>query len=123
MQLSSAENTAEYQIRSYKPGSFQVNEEIYHSSLIISANNLIADSLPESFQELTPSLCQKIIALKPNILLLGTGVSQHFLPIDLQQLFLNANIGVETMSTSAACRTFQVLSSEGRNVVAALFIR
>jgi uncharacterized protein len=52
--------------------------------------------------------------------IIGTGERQHFLPPLLMMEFHGQGIGAEVMSTAAACRTFNVLVSEGRNVVAAL---
>lgn len=56
----------------------------------------------------------------PEVLLIGTGQTQHFLPSHITQPLLDIGIGVETMSTYAAARTYNILMSEGRRVVAAL---
>lgn len=56
----------------------------------------------------------------PEILLVGTGRRQHFLPPALLGPLLAAGIGVETMDTQAASRTYNILMAEGRRVVAAL---
>jgi len=53
-------------------------------------------------------------------LLLGTGASQVFPPIEVRRAFLDANVGLEPMDTGAACRTYNVLLGEGRPVAAAL---
>jgi uncharacterized protein len=58
--------------------------------------------------------------LKPEIVLIGTGSKQIFLPPELMMFFYSRNTGFEVMTTDAACRTFNVLASEGRKVVAAL---
>jgi len=60
--------------------------------------------------------------LKPDVLLIGTGATHVFLSLDIYGDLINQGIGVEVMSTSAACRTFNALSAEGRHVVAALLI-
>jgi len=56
----------------------------------------------------------------PEILLIGTGARQHFLAPALLRPLLAAGIGVETMDTQAASRTYNILMAEGRRVVAAL---
>ena len=61
-----------------------------------------------------------IFEMKPEVVLLGTGAKQVFLPPQLMMQFYNKGIGIEVMTTDAACRTFNVLVSEGRNVLAAL---
>jgi len=55
----------------------------------------------------------------PEVLLVGTGERQHFLPAATLAPLLRAGIGVETMDTQAAARTYNILMAEGRNVVAA----
>lgn len=63
-----------------------------------------------------------VFDLLPEVVLIGTGKSQHFLPVNTQKLFFQRNLGFEVMTTDAACRTFNVLASEGRKVVAALIL-
>ena len=53
-------------------------------------------------------------------LLLGTGITQVFPPLELRRAFLDSNIGLDIMTTGAACRTYNVLLAEGRPVGAAL---
>jgi uncharacterized protein len=63
-----------------------------------------------------------LVKMSPKVLLLGVGEKSQILPQDLLDPFINAGIGVEVMTTGAACRTYNVLMAEGRNVVAALII-
>lgn len=56
----------------------------------------------------------------PEVLLIGTGKDQRFLPSHMTQGLLKMGIGVETMSTQAAARTYNILMAEGRKVIAAL---
>jgi uncharacterized protein len=51
---------------------------------------------------------------------MGTGERQVFLAPELLMVFYRQSVGIEVMNTQAACRTFNVLVSEDRNVVAAL---
>jgi uncharacterized protein len=62
------------------------------------------------------------LELNPQILLLGTGKTHCFPPAELMGAVLKQNVGLEVMTTDAACRTYNVLVSEGRSVVAALII-
>jgi uncharacterized protein len=52
----------------------------------------------------------------------GSGPRQQFVQPGLYRCLIDARIGVETMDTAAACRTYNVLASEGRSVVAALIV-
>ncbi|QJR11385.1 hypothetical protein DSM104443_02460 [Usitatibacter rugosus] len=75
-----------------------------------------------SIAQLAPEHVQQVLAAKPEIVLLGSGARFAFPdPAVLAPLYA-ARIGVEVMDTPAACRTFNILASEGRNVVAALVV-
>ncbi len=123
MSLTLDDNQAKYQIRAYKPGFIQINETTFTHSLIISPTQLITDWAPQSLAE----LCAKHLVitgnLKPTVLLIGTGATLTFPSLETYGDLLNQGIGVEIMDTSAACRTYNALSSEERNVVAALIIK
>jgi len=58
----------------------------------------------------------------PEIILLGTGQQWQMLSAEKLMLFYEKNIGVEIMTTDSACRTFNILASEGRHVIAGLVI-
>ncbi|MDR3491803.1 MAG: Mth938-like domain-containing protein [Gammaproteobacteria bacterium] len=123
MSLTLDDNNANYQIRAYKPGFIQVNETTFTHSLIISATQLITDWAPQTLQELKAEHLSIIKELKPAVLLIGTGATLKFPSLDIYGELLNQGIGVEIMDTSAACRTYNALASEERNVMAALIIK
>lgn len=116
-------NLSTYQIKAYKPGSLRINEDIFTHSIIITPHQLIKDWPPQVITDVSAPSLLPIVALKPDILLIGTGSQLVFLPVDVYGDLINQGIGVEIMDTSAACRTFNALSSENRNVAAALIIR
>lgn len=117
------ENSAKYQIRAYKPGFLQINETIFTHSVILTADKVIENWAPQLIEELTPDALQAAAALKPDILLIGTGSQLVFLAPTIYGELINQGIGVEIMDTRAACRTFNALTSENRRVAAALIIR
>jgi uncharacterized protein len=123
MPLDLDENHAKYQIRAYQPGTIRVNDKTLTTSVIVMPNALIEDWPPQTAAELTPQSLANIANYKPDILLIGTGATHVLLPIDIYGDLINQGIGVEVMNTSAACRTYNALSAEGRNVVAALIIK
>lgn len=123
MSLIIDDNHAAYQIRAYQPGSIQVNDQILHKSVIISPNKLIENWAPQTFAELTKKHLAIIIELSPAIVLLGTGSTIQFPSADIYGDLINAGIGVEIMDTHAACRTYNALTAEDRNVVGALIIK
>ena len=58
----------------------------------------------------------------PEVVLIGTGRQQHLLPPALMRQLIARRIGWEVMDTAAACRTYNILAGEGRQVLAALMI-
>jgi uncharacterized protein len=117
------ENQSAYQIRAFKPGTIQINDKILDRSVIITPSQLIENWQPQNVQELTAESLAPVASLKPDILLIGTGSTMVLIAVEIYGALINQGIGVEIMDTSAACRTFNALSAENRNVAAALLIR
>ncbi len=74
----------------------------------------------ERHEALTAAHFEAVLALEPEVVVFGSGARLRFAPPALLRALLERRIGVETMDTAAACRTFNVLAGEGRLVVAAL---
>lgn len=111
-----------YRIHAYQPGTITVNHTPYTHSLIITPDQLIPHWPPHSLENLTPEHLDILLALRSEIILLGTGI-QFKMPTAAQLAPLyQQKRGVECMDTGAACRTYTVLASEGRHVIAALLI-
>jgi uncharacterized protein len=109
-------------VRRYGDGYIVINEQTIDTSAIVSPDTLDTDWPPESFGELQAQHLQPLLAMEPDVVLLGTGRSQHFPPPELVAPLYRAGIGVEIMDTPAACRTFNILMNEGRKVVAGLLM-
>lgn len=122
MQLTRDHNLERHIIQSYEPGCITIDEKKYTRSLVLSPSQLIANWPPQSLSELTQDHLKIIIDARPSLLLLGTGIRFNRPPASLLAPLYEARIGVECMDTGAACRTYIVLSAEGRNVVTALLI-
>lgn len=123
MPLTLDENSAAYQIRAYTPGQIRINDQFYQTSIIIAPDKLIENWPPQRISELTHEHFAVITELRPAILLIGTGSRLEFPPMEMYGDLINAGIGVEIMDTRAACHTYNVLTAEQRNVVAALIIQ
>ncbi len=117
-----AEDINVYKITSYGDAHFQVKEKIIDSNLIISKHRLIENWLAEGYPHLTSQHLDPIIAWQPEIIVLGTGKTLHFPTQALTAYVISKNIGFEVMDTGAACRSYNLLVSEGREVVACLFL-
>ena len=107
-------------IRSVSSEGIQVVDQVYAGSLILSADRLVEDWAVEVFQDLDEDAFDPVFALNPEVVLLGTGAKQIFPHPRLMMCFHSRDIGIEVMATAPACRTFNVLVSERRRVVAAL---
>jgi uncharacterized protein len=105
----------------YGPGYIEVNGTRHTSSVVVSAERVEAWTA-RSVRDLARADFAALVDLAPEILLLGTGATFTFPePAALADLHA-ARIGVEVMDTQAACRTYNILLGEGRNVVAALIV-
>jgi len=107
-------------IRSVSERGIQVVDDYYNKSIIVSTKQVIPDWPVNSVENITEQQLEKVLNLQPELVLIGTGARQAFLPPRQMMFFYSRNIGIEVMTTDAACRTFNVLAAESRNVVAAL---
>jgi len=107
-------------IRAYRGGELQINENRYRGAVILSASTLLAEPDIQDLESLVAVDATRILALEPEIVLLGTGARQIFPAASYSAQYLRAGIGLEVMDTGAACRTFNVLVGEQRRVVALL---
>jgi uncharacterized protein len=122
MLLTQDTSEGKYQIHHYQSGRIKINDRVYTQSVIVALTTLITPWPPGTADELTQEHLLILLTHHPAIVLIGTGQTGKFLPAALLAPLLNQQIGVEVMDTAAACRTFNVLAAEGRNVVAALLI-
>lgn len=109
-------------VRAYSRAELRIGEEHIRSSCIVSAGRLITEWAPVRFEELRPEHLEAILALEPELVLLGTGERQRFPPAEIRAAFAARGVGLEAMDLGAACRTYNILVQEERRAVAALFL-
>jgi len=107
-------------IRGYGDGVITIGNQQFARSLILTRDSLMADWRPQHIAELLHDDFVPILEIRPEVLVLGTGKALTFPSPALTARLLQLGIGVEIMDTAAACRTYNILLSEQRNVVAAL---
>jgi uncharacterized protein len=107
-------------IRAYTRGELKINDAVFRDPLIISASSIQAEPTLTSVADLGAEHAARILRFEPEVVLVGTGAKQMFPAAAFGAHFLEAGIGFEAMDTGAACRTFNVLVSERRRVVALL---
>jgi uncharacterized protein len=120
MKLTLDANAAVTLVRSYSNGQLRVGEQVFHRSCILTPDRVVPEWRPTKVEDLEERDLQALFAAKPELVLLGTGDHQQFPAVQIRGAFVRAGIGLETMDLGAACRTFNVLVQEGRNVCAAL---
>ena len=106
----------------YGEGYVEVSGKRHAASLVVNGERLITDWPVSSVEGLAADHMAAIVELRPEIVLLGTGASFRFPEPALLAPLYKAGIGVEVMDTQAACRTYNILLGEGRNVLAALIV-
>jgi uncharacterized protein len=106
----------------YGEGYVEINRARHTASLVVSGERVVTDWPVTSVEGLAADHMAAIVELKPEIVLLGTGASLRFPGPALLAPLYKAGIGVEVMDTPAACRTYNILLGEGRNVLAALIV-
>jgi len=109
-------------VTGYGEGWIEVNRARHRASLVVSADRLVTDWPATSVEALAPDHLAAIVEMRPEIVLLGSGAAFRFPEPALLAPLYKAGIGVEIMDTPAACRTYNILMGEGRNVVAALIV-
>jgi uncharacterized protein len=110
-------------IRSFSVGQLHVNDRIIDHHVLLTADEILAEWSPAPLENLSIADFKPALDRDPEVILFGTGPAQRFPSVRLITDIMQQGIGFETMDTAAACRTFNVLASEQRRVVAALLLR
>jgi uncharacterized protein len=99
-----------------------VNQARYEHSLIVLPDRIIEGWEAVTFEQLTAEHFDFLLSLQPEMVLFGTGATLRFPHPTLTRSLIESGVGVEVMDTNAACRTYNILTAEGRRVAAALLI-
>lgn len=107
-------------ITAYGPDWIEVNGSRHHGSLLVRPQGPVTPWAVASFQALDAASLLALLDERPEVILLGTGAQLRFPSPALTRPLLQAGVGVEAMDSAAACRTYNILMAEGRQVLAAL---
>jgi len=99
-----------------------VDEAELQRSFLLTPAEVIVDWSPATLDDLTDADLDQVMALDPELVLLGTGARQRFPAPAVMARFLTRGIGIEVMDNAGAARTFNLLAGEGRRVVAAFLL-
>ena len=109
-------------ITGYGPGWIAVDKQNHETSLLVSSGGLLKAWDCARFEDLTAAHFEELAQLDAEVIIFGSGAKNRFLPMAWLKPLMMKRIGLETMDTASACRTYNVLAGEGRNVVAALLL-
>lgn len=122
MQLTLENPDFRYLLRGISAEGVLVNDKTLKSSFILTPNELIENWRPTSSLELVVDDMQALLDLNPVLVILGTGSRQQFPSAAVMAACLTRGVGIEVMDNAAAARTFNVLATEGRKVVAGFIV-
>ena len=106
---------------SYRPGECTIQDVVYRRSIVVRSAD-IQDWAPQTFEDLKEADFEQLLSLDPEVILFGSGQRICFPNPRLTQKLLLRSVGFEVMDSMAACRTFNILAAENREVVAALIL-
>lgn len=122
MKLHSDQPSALNTVTAYGDGYVEINATRYDQPVLVSPEDPVEVWPVAAFESLAEADFERIHTLRPDIVLLGTGPRQRFPHPRTTRRLADAGIGVEVMDTRAACRTYNILMTEGRRVLAALLL-
>jgi uncharacterized protein len=123
MQLHLERPDYAYFLRGADGASALVNERTLQRSFWVSPDTLVEDWPYRDASALPPEALEPLLALQPELIVLGTGAAQAFPPPATLAAALRRGVGLEAMTNAAAARTYSVLAGEGRRVVAAFVLQ
>jgi uncharacterized protein len=109
-------------ITRHQAGRVWVAATPFANSVVVPWVGQVLDWSARDVDELTPAHFERVAVLRPEVVIFGSGARLRFLPASVLRPLIERGIGCETMDTAAACRTYNVLVSERRSVVAALLL-
>jgi uncharacterized protein len=116
-------NTETFQtVTAYDSHSVDINAQRFMHSVILMPEVPAQAWQIKAFDQLSEEHFTPILQHKPELVILGTGISQHFVHPRLQTELTSRHIGLECMDNQAACRTYNILMAEGRKVALALIL-
>jgi len=109
-------------INAHGPGWIAVNGQKMTTSTVVGSQGELYAWPVATWEDLSAEHFTQLASSGPELIIFGSGTRLRFAPPALLRGLIERGIGVETMDTPAACRTYNILAGEGRKVIAALLI-
>ncbi|WP_028311175.1 Mth938-like domain-containing protein [Derxia gummosa] len=103
-------------VTAYGDGYIEINARRHETSVLVTPEQAVAAWPARDFDALAAEQFEAVLERSPEVVILGTGPKQRFVHPRLVAALIARRIGVECMDTQAACRTYNILMAEGRNV-------
>ena len=122
MKFSEADKDNRYRITAYDANSITINHnQRFNKPFMLTPEALVSDWAAMSLAELTEAQLEPLLNAKANVILIGTGKTQQFPSPTIWRKLVENGVGFEVMTTDSACRTYNVLLGDARQVAAAFF--
>ena len=121
MDLTLQKNSSDKIIKNYENHMIYIDKDQYDFNIFVS-KDFITKWLISDINKIVINDLDNIIKFNPEIIIIGTGIDPILPKIEVITKLYDKNIGIEFMSTEAACKTFNVLLQEDRNVIAGLIV-
>jgi uncharacterized protein len=122
MELQLENDPVGYRVGSFVDNTVAIGEVRYTTSLIVTPGKVVCNWPPQHPGELTTDDFGAILALEPELILVGTGSALRFPDSVILKGVIRAGIGIDFMDSRAVCRTYNILAAEGRHVAAGIII-
>ena len=122
MKLHLTRSTGEHLFTGYGADYVSINAQRYEYAIVVAPGRAVQPWEATQFEALTPAHFEALLELQPEIVILGTGATLRWPHPALTRALAAAAVGFEAMDTKAACRTYNILMAEGRQVVAAILV-
>ena len=109
-------------VQAHGPGWLIINGEKFEHSVLLSSSGQLQLWNCRQLADLTADHFAPLVAWQPEVVVFGSGHKLRFVSPQVTRALIEAGIGVETMDTMAAARTYNILAGEGRQVAAALLV-
>lgn len=109
-------------VSAYADDYIAINGQRYTRSLVVGASGAVQAWGAARFDDLQAADLAQLAQLDVELVILGTGARHRFVQPPWLQPFAARRVGLETMTSAAACRTYNILAAEGRKVAGAFVI-
>jgi uncharacterized protein len=109
-------------VRNVSAGSIVLADRELTKSCLLAVNRVVEDWPVQAASELDASQVETLLSLQPELVILGTGITQIFPAAVFMAGFLGKGVGIEVMDNAAAARTYNLLAGEGRRVIAGFIL-